>query len=628
MTKSSKRKSDEYKNSPNKKNRNDSDVEMPPSLVFPAIDSSWISASKTRNFMLKDPLLDWLEMYGKSKGFFPDSINQTPKKRELNFGLFIMNKGIEFEKLIVSQLKDIHADDFKEVKSFERDFNLKIKQQVSQTYNFMKSGVKIIYQGIVYNPLNKTWGYPDLIVRSDYINSLCEQRVISEAKSKKGCSFSPDWHYRIVDIKFSTLKMKSDGKCLLNSGSVRPYKAQTLIYNRAIGFMQNLIPRKAYILGRGWNTSKQSSMKPLDKFGVVDFVGDDSEIEQDVDSCLEWISKLKKEGSNWNIYPSPSTPELYPNMCNESNGDWSNSKKKIAHDLSEISLVWNCGVEDRSICHENKVFSWKDPLCNSSLMKKGGKVNPQVIDKILETNRGDYTFFIDKTEKEFINWKKDESCVSFFIDFETVSNINNLRATDDDGNIFLIGSLRDGSLRDGSLRDGEEDDFSSFVSSRLTFRDETKIIQDFLESCFKICVERKSSKCRFYHYSFSEFSSFKGALKKYNIALPVDIEIEWIDLLDVVKRLKFIVKGALDFSLKSLVGALFSHGLIKTSYDDSEISNGSLAMISCFKCDEEAMKRGGKMIDFDGMKEIVKYNKIDCVVLRELRDLLERLVLE
>jgi len=382
--------------------------------------------------------------------------------------------------------------------------------------------------------------------------------------------------------------------------------------------MQNLVPRKAYILGRGWNTSKQSLMKPLDKLGIVDFVGGDSEIEQDVESCLEWISRLKNEGSTWNIYPSPSIPELYPNMCNESNGDWNNSKKKIAHELSEISLVWNCGVEDRTICHENKVFSWKDPLCNSVLMKKGGSINPPIIDKILEINRGECTFFIDRTNKEFINWKRDDSSVSFFIDFETVSNINNLRATDEDGNIFLI----------GSLRDGEDDEFSSFVSSRLTFRDETKIIQDFLESCLKSCIERKSSKCRFYHYSFCEPSIFKQSLKKYNIALPPEIEIEWIDIFDVVKQLKFTVKGALDFSLKSLVSALSSHGLIKTSYDNSEISNGSLAMISCFKCDEEALKRGGKMIDFDDMKEIIKYNKIDCTVLRELRDLLERLVVE
>ena len=33
------------------------------------IDDSWISASSTRNFMLKDPILDWLDMYGEKKGY-------------------------------------------------------------------------------------------------------------------------------------------------------------------------------------------------------------------------------------------------------------------------------------------------------------------------------------------------------------------------------------------------------------------------------------------------------------------------------------------------------------------------------------------------------------------------------
>ena len=32
---------------------------------------AWVSAGRTRNWMLHDPLLDWLQLYGKSRNFVP-----------------------------------------------------------------------------------------------------------------------------------------------------------------------------------------------------------------------------------------------------------------------------------------------------------------------------------------------------------------------------------------------------------------------------------------------------------------------------------------------------------------------------------------------------------------------------
>lgn len=590
--------------------------------MTPSIDNTWVSASKTRNFMLKDPLLDWLSMYGEQKGFVSDSKNETSIQKDLNYGRFIMTKGIEFEGYIVSLMKNKHTNDFHEVSGapiWNHPLE-KIHRQIKDTYNLMKKGAKIIYQGLVYNPVNKTWGYPDLIVRSDYLNSLCETKVITDEKSKKGCRFSDDWHYRIVDIKYSTLKMKVDGKSLLNQGSILPYKAQTYVYNRALGYIQNLVPRKAYILGRGWNTTGISVYKPFDKLGQVDFISD-KEICEDVKSAVEWVRNLRNLGSSWQVLPIPSILELYPNMCNDSNNDWGNAKKKIAEELHEITSVWQCGVADREMCHEKKVYKWSDPKCNSELMNKGGKVNPLFIDKILEVNRGSEKFSFDKTVK-VDGWRRDDNIPSFFIDFETVSNINNVRSTDEDGNIFMIGSVID-SLSSDDPKDSDR--FSSFVSSRLTYRDEKKIIEDFLKYVSDICVDVKTTKCRFYHYSSIEPSVFKKAVQKYNIVTPIYLEIEWVDILTIIKSKKVVIKGALDFSLKTITKALHSHGLINISYSESDIGDGSQAMISAFLCDDMAMKKSVPMKDLDLMKNIIKYNKVDCVVLQKIRDFLENI---
>src|SRR6266511_3367738 len=45
------------------------------SLIVPANElewEEWVSASSTRNFLLNDPLVDWLDRYGAARGFVRD----------------------------------------------------------------------------------------------------------------------------------------------------------------------------------------------------------------------------------------------------------------------------------------------------------------------------------------------------------------------------------------------------------------------------------------------------------------------------------------------------------------------------------------------------------------------------
>ena len=40
---------------------------------IPFVQNEWVSATKTRNFLTDDPLLDWLNIHGLSKGFRKDT---------------------------------------------------------------------------------------------------------------------------------------------------------------------------------------------------------------------------------------------------------------------------------------------------------------------------------------------------------------------------------------------------------------------------------------------------------------------------------------------------------------------------------------------------------------------------
>ena len=119
----------------------------------------------------------------------------------------------------------------------------------------MKQGVPIIHSAPLSNKKNKTYGIADLLVRSDYLNQLVDVPI--DLPDGRATKLNTDYYYVVIDIKYQTLKLKSDGLHLLNNNSIRAYKAQTWIYNQALGNIQGYTPSCAYILGRRWNyTSK------------------------------------------------------------------------------------------------------------------------------------------------------------------------------------------------------------------------------------------------------------------------------------------------------------------------------------------------------------------------------------
>ena len=59
-----------------------------------------------------------------------------------------------------------------------------------------------------------------------------------------------NFHYRVFDIKYSTLNLAANGKFILNNPKFNAYKSQLYIYNEALGHMQGYTPTETYIIGR------------------------------------------------------------------------------------------------------------------------------------------------------------------------------------------------------------------------------------------------------------------------------------------------------------------------------------------------------------------------------------------
>src|SRR5581483_3995800 len=97
------------------------------------IDNTCVSASATRNYLMKNTIVDWLELFGESNGYHPDvkleraisasllpsssSSSSSPPSNVDNFGCFLMNQGIDFEKETMKELYKRFPNEIVDVKA-------------------------------------------------------------------------------------------------------------------------------------------------------------------------------------------------------------------------------------------------------------------------------------------------------------------------------------------------------------------------------------------------------------------------------------------------------------------------------------------------------------------------------
>ena len=248
-------------------------------------------------------------MYGKSRGYIPRQETGS-YARELDFVEFIFEKGRGFEAGIFRLLQEQYrvttvALDFQEIRRLDK---------AHETFAAMQGGAPVIYQAVLWDAHNLNYGSPDFLVRSDILRHLFPESI----SEQEATISAPDlgdkgWHYRVVDIKFTTLHLNASGAELANGGSGPAYKAQLYIYNRMLGRLQGLEPPESYLLGRGWQfTSKGVTYRgtnAMERLGSVPQYGATTNkvlIADAVESALTWVRRVRTEGQNWQLLPEPS----------------------------------------------------------------------------------------------------------------------------------------------------------------------------------------------------------------------------------------------------------------------------------------------------------------------------------
>lgn len=578
---------------------------------------NWVNASSTRNFAFNDNLADWLNEYGRAKGLVPIYDTGTRYNESANFTNYIMDKGNEFEKVVINTIRERFGDDVVTVCDTYNSANL---EKYKETLELMKKGVPIIYQGPIRNYDNRSYGTPDLIVRSDYINRLVNTTILSkEEENISSPLLGINYHYRIIDIKFSSFKLCADGLTLRKMANVDAYSLQSAIYNLALGIIQGYYPDTSYLLGRGYSNDCKNGFKnnnSFDRLAQISYTTND--VYERTREAIEWLRDVKENGNKWDIYDKNgkiSKPDFYPNMSNKLDDKaWHNIKKKIATDCGEITTIYQCGIKQRKRAHSQGVYSYKDRRCTPKVL--GFKDDKSKIYKrvksILDVNKSKTKMFLpEKIENNDREWQKEQE-LEFFIDFEALNNMNDTFQSfpEKGGNamIYLIGC--------GYSYKGEWY-FKNFSLNRLKVEQEEYIIDQFINFMDDI---KKQYKCEnkdilIHHWSHAEINMIKQANARHSKNWNIQGNF---DMCKLFMNEAIGVKNSLNYGLKNIARAMYNNGMIETSWSTGEFSDGGKLIPSIINLDR---KLEGTYITLPNCLEykyIQEYNETDCKVMWEI----------
>ncbi len=374
--------------------------------------NQWVSASRTRNWCKRNPLQDWLNLYGEAAGFERDP---EPDPRT-DFREFIFAKGHAFEAEVLRLLSDraavFHVEGF--------DWPSQSLDACRMTFDAMVRREPVIAQGVLWNPANRTYGAADLLVRSDVLRSLFPDAITREQSAigapRIGLSVC---HYRVIDIKFTTLKLDRRWNASLEH---LDYMAQTFVYNEALGRIQGYLPEASYLLGRSWTGPKGASgSNCFDRLAPVrhDHCGSRGPLADLVEDAVAWVRRVRTDGGDWHPLTGPIVPELRPNP-GAADYPWQGATKLIAEQTADPILAWQVGCDGRDLAAEIGISQWTDPRFSATAAGLDG-VRGDKLDTILRINRdaGSPPVSPAYISADRETWATPAD-VEFFVDFETV----------------------------------------------------------------------------------------------------------------------------------------------------------------------------------------------------------------
>lgn len=253
--------------------------------------SFYCSVSQIKNFLLEEPLLDYLNLYG-------DKSKQTkPAFEECDFSTFIMDMGNKWEEYVVNLIVEKCKLNNLSYTFIER------KTGYHQTKNALSNKIDVIFQAQVKDWNNNITGYPDIILKKSAFLKLFKSSF-NELQNV------PDTEYIVIDIKFSSVKSDENSYVIQNSNYIKFIKGQISMYSRMLKSVSPI----GFIISKDISTIEHPIAVNVK----------DKDLNKECDSAIEWLKLLYQKGKDLDI------SNLKPNLNNAMDGYWREYKKELS----------------------------------------------------------------------------------------------------------------------------------------------------------------------------------------------------------------------------------------------------------------------------------------------------------
>jgi len=574
--------------------------------------SDWVAAGATRAYLEQDGLRDWLDRHGAAHGIRRDD-ERAEYDARFDFQRFLFEQGRRFADAVAAHLATLMP-----VTRIGGD--ARSREAAEETWRAMARGDHAIAHGALRDPQARMYGRVDLLVRSDALARLCDD-AFDEGDDPAAPAPALDgapWHYRVLEVRFSKLALLKDGRLSTTSAATM---ARAWALDRALGRIQGLRPPFAYVLGRSWRQGDREGRSCWERLARVPHdtylrtLG--ASLADAVRDAAEWVRRVRREGASWEPFPRPSVAELWPNLKNDRDAPWHAAKRELAEALGELTLLRGVGVAHRARAHRAGVSRWEDPSCNATLL--GVTRERELLEAILAANRGTAPLSPAHVAADVERWR-DRARLERYVDFETVSDLaDDFAAFPRRGGQALIFQIGCGALDDGRWF------FHQFTARELSVAAEGELCDEWLahlDAEARAAGLGGAADVVLFHWSAAETVSLDRAFGAARARHPERRwpDLGWYDLLgNVVRAEPVVAKGAFSFGLKDVARAMHRHGLIATPWNES-LADGAGAMAGAFHAAEEARRAGLALAAVDTMREIGRYNEVDCRVMAEILD--------
>ncbi len=584
----------------------------------------------------------------------------TKRKRSSSFD-YIVNDGNKFEQNIIIEIKN-KLEEQNELENLIELDDPDILIRYNKTVNALNNRKHdIILGAILVNPVNSTYGFPDLIVTGYWIKKYIENSPENIVYDRS--------NYYIIDIKSSCISLIQSGE-LVGSGLLYDgYKAQIFVYTQALNQILNSNITQGFILGKNYQYShcgnKIKIDDPFGKLGVIDYKYEDSNgrnFEEKINEAIKWKDYLKENYQTISLNPIKNDL-LYPNMKNPYDKNFKKIKKEISIVNKEITLLWNCGIKNRILAWDQGIKNYNNKKLTPEILgfdKKSSRYN--ILDKMLTINRDNKNILLFDKSSNTNNWKT-RFLNEFYVDFETYSKEkmygeNTYSNTNEEylenlnlQQIYMIGVnyIKDDvnkfkcfiikfipNLIEITEQINKKNNLKCSAESYIFCESEKDLIIKFTD--FIYSFEKKSKQLnllkntRLIHWSNAEPVLFKKKLLEYNLK-DLKYNLPWYDLLEIFKNEQnpIIIKGCFGFGLKEIVKKLNDYKFIELVWP--ELDDG---LLSSFKAKEiysedieyldsldsleplDSLDSLDPVDKINNMINIVEYNYIDCLALYKI----------